>query len=309
MDEATKIGLAAIVDGQRIRYEEPMHLHTTFRVGGPADVYVTPAASELAPLLRFLKESNEKYTVIGNGSNLLVADKGISGIVIQLGEPMTEIRMEENEAEGCRIYALAGTKLSAVARAAADEGLTGMEFASGIPGSIGGAVVMNAGAYGGEMKDIIDAVTAIQTDGTMRVYRNEELSLSYRHSIFHDNEEVVMAVTLKLNRGKKEDIEEKMRTLREQRKTKQPIEFPSAGSTFKRPEGYFAGKLIEDAGLRGFRIGGACVSPKHCGFVVNDQNASAKDVYEVIRHVQEEVKRQFGVSMETEVRLLGDFDE
>ena len=282
--------------------EEPMAKHTTFRIGGPAEVYACPNQEQLPALLEAAKKENAEVTVIGNGSNLLVGDKGIRGLVIEIGSGMNDIRVE-----GTKIVAGAGALLSKVANAAAAASLGGMEFAAGIPGSIGGAVVMNAGAYGGEMKDILVSADLLTKDGEVVEVPVEEISLSYRHSRVMETGEVVLGVTLKLVSGEKEKIEAVMQELRQKRQEKQPLEFPSAGSTFKRPEGYFAGKLIMDAGLRGYTVGGAQVSEKHCGFVINQANATAADVRQLMQDVKEKVKEQFGVELEPEVKMIGEF--
>lgn len=286
----------------RLMKEELMAKHTTFRIGGPAEVYACPNQEQLPALLEAAKKENAEVTVIGNGSNLLVGDKGIRGLVIEIGSGMNDIRVE-----GTKIVAGAGALLSKVANEAAAAGLGGMEFAAGIPGSIGGAVVMNAGAYGGEMKDILVSADLLTKDGEVVEVPVEEISLSYRHSRVMETGEVVLGVTLKLESGEKEKIEAVMQELRQKRQEKQPLEFPSAGSTFKRPEGYFAGKLIMDAGLRGYRVGDAQVSEKHCGFVINRGQATAAEVEELMRRVQEKVEQEFQVRLEPEVRRLGEF--
>lgn len=291
--------------------EEPMRKHITFRVGGPADLLVTPDKEALPEVLKLCRKYEVPYYIIGNGSNLLVGDKGIRGLVIEMGERMGEIT-----SEGCYVTAGSGALLSRIANYAAGLGLSGMEFAAGIPGSIGGAVVMNAGAYGGEMKDIISSVTVLDMtemteDGSLdcaiKTLKPEELDLSYRHSCIPENGYIVMEVTLKLAPDQEDAIRERMSELREKRVEKQPLEYPSAGSTFKRPEGYFAGKLIMDAGLRGYQVGGAQVSEKHCGFVVNKGDATAADILKLMQDVTEKVEEQFGVALEPEVKMLGEF--
>ncbi len=286
---------------KNIKYNEPMARHTTFRVGGPADVFAEPEAHELLDLVKYLKESGTEDTVIGNGSNLLVGDKGIRGVVVSLGDGIADIDLDKG-----LILAGAGGMLSRVASFAAENSLAGMEFASGIPGSVGGAVAMNAGAYGGEMKDIVLYVNAIH-DGEFVKYTCEEMDFSYRHSKILGTEDIVTGVAIKLEPGTEEEIRAKMADFNGRRADKQPINLPSAGSTFKRPEGFFAGKLIEDAGLSGYRVGGACVSEKHCGFVVNDQNATAADIKQLIEDVQKKVYEDAGVHLETEVRMIGEF--
>ena len=262
-----------LTEEKRIFKEEPMAKHTTFRVGGPAEYYLMPDRKELPEVIRCCGEYQIPYLVIGNGSNLLVSDKGIRGAVIEIGKNISAIRVEEG-----RIYAEAGALLSKTAHTALEHGLTGMEFAAGIPGCMGGAVVMNAGAYGGEMKDIIASVTVLTKQGEEKKLRVEELDLSYRHSCIPQQEYLVLEAELALQPGKQEEIRARMEELKAKRNEKQPLEYPSAGSTFKRPEGYYAGKLIMDAGLRGFQVGGAAVSEKHCGFVINKEQASATDI-------------------------------
>lgn len=291
-----------LTEEKRIFKEEPMAKHTTFRVGGPAEYYLMPDRKELPEVIRCCGEYQIPYLVIGNGSNLLVSDKGIRGAVIEIGKNISVIRVEEG-----RIYAEAGALLSKTAHTALEHGLTGMEFAAGIPGCMGGAVVMNAGAYGGEMKDIIASVTVLTKQGEEKKLRVEELDLSYRHSCIPQQEYLVLEAELALQPGKQEEIRARMEELKAKRNEKQPLEYPSAGSTFKRPEGYYAGKLIMDAGLRGFQVGGAAVSEKHCGFVINKEQASATDIYRLMQEVQQRVQQQFGVKLEPEVKMVGDF--
>lgn len=294
--------LCRVIGAERILTQEPMGRHTTFRVGGPAEYYLTPRGEELADVIKLCREQEVSYILIGNGSNLLVSDKGIRGAVIEVGKEMAQIRVEDN-----RIHAQAGALLSKTANAALEAGLTGMEFAAGIPGCIGGAVVMNAGAYGGEMKDIICSVTVLTEQGETKKLLPQELELSYRHSCIPEKGYVVLEVELLLQEGDREQIRGQMEELKARRLEKQPLEYPSAGSTFKRPEGYFAGKLIMDAGLRGFQVGGAAVAEKHCGFVINREAATASDIYQLIQEIQDEVQRQFGVRLEPEVKMVGDF--
>ncbi len=282
--------------------DEPMKKHTTFRIGGPADIYVEPSFEQMVPLLHFLKEAQAPFLIIGNGSNLLVSDDGIEGVVIALGKAMSEISIDTRNDT---VYAQAGAMLSAVANKAAREGLTGLEFASGIPGSIGGAVYMNAGAYGGEMKDIITSVQMLDETGTIKEVPVEDLDLSYRHSALMENGGIVIGAYLKLQKGNTDEIENTIAEIRQKRIDKQPLNFPSAGSTFKRPEGYFAGKLIDDAGLRGYTVGGAQVSEKHCGFVVNFNDATAADVLQLMADVDAKVYKKFGVHLVPEVRIIG----
>ena len=303
MKQEIIIRLEQILTKDRIRQNEPMKNHTTFRVGGPADIFLTPSAEELPAVLSVCREEQVPVTVIGNGSNLLVGDQGIRGVVICIGFGMRGIRVD-----GEKIFLEAGVTLAAAAQQAAKAGLTGLEFASGIPGTFGGAVVMNAGAYGGEMKDVIVSVRVISEDGEILTLSKEELDLSYRHSVIPERGYLVIDGELLLTREKDPDqITERMEELKKKRIEKQPLEYPSAGSTFKRPEGYFAGKLIMDAGLRGFSVGGAAVSEKHCGFIVNTGNATSEDVAELMIEVQERVKERFGVMLEPEIVKLGKF--
>lgn len=286
-----------------VKLQEPMSKHTTFRIGGPADFYLCPhSTKEVQQAVQICKEENLPYFILGNGSNLLVSDKGYRGVIIQLWKNFSDISVKD-----CCITAKAGALLSKVAAEALEAGLTGMEFASGIPGTIGGAVFMNAGAYGGEMKDIIKEVKVLDDRGEVRVLLNEEMKLGYRTSIVKEKGYTVLSAVLELKKGEPSVIRETMEDLKNRRTSKQPLDMPSAGSTFKRPEGYFAGKLIMDSGLRGFSVGGAQVSEKHCGFVVNKGGATAEDVTALIREVQRRVKEKFGVELETEVRFLGEF--
>lgn len=282
--------------------KEPMKQHTTFRVGGPADVLVTPSAEELPEIVALCQKFGVPYYIVGNGSNLLVGDKGIRGVVIEMTSRMGDI-----VCEGETVIAGAGASLGRVAAKAAEEGLTGIEFAAGIPGTVGGAVVMNAGAYGGEMKDIITSVLVMDEFGEKKELSTRELDFSYRHSCIPEKRYIVLRITMRLRKGCTDEIRAKMSELREMRISKQPLEYPSAGSTFKRPEGYFAGKLIMDAGLRGFQVGGAQVAEKHCGFVINKDNASAADIYRLMQEVTAKVEAEFGVTLEPEVKMLGEF--
>lgn len=283
--------------------QEPMSRHTTFRTGGPADVLVTPRADQISRILDACRKADQPWTVIGNGSNLLVGDGGIRGVVLEIGRQMAEIQINETT-----ITAGAGAMLSSIASKAAQAALTGMEFASGIPGSLGGAVVMNAGAYGGEMKDILKEVTVLTQEGELQTLSVKELDLSYRHSIIPERGYLVIQAVLELHPGKPEEIQAIMDELKEKRVSKQPLEYPSAGSTFKRPEGYFAGKLIQDAGLRGFQVGGAQVSEKHCGFVINRDHATSADICSLMDQVSDVVFEKFGVRLEPEVKKMGAFD-
>lgn len=291
-----------VIAKDSILIDEPMSRHTTFRVGGPADFFVTPKAKEeVRDVVRICKEAGMPYYIIGNGSNLLVSDAGYRGVVVQIYKEMNEVKVE-----GDLVKAQAGALLSGIAAKALGAELSGFEFASGIPGTIGGACVMNAGAYGGEMKDVLESVTVLTGEGKIIELGRNELELGYRTSVIAKKGYIVLGAVLKLERGDGEKIKTYMDELKEKRVTKQPLEYPSAGSTFKRPEGYFAGKLIEDAGLRGFQVGGAQVSEKHCGFVINRDHATAADIMELMRQVQIRVKENSGVDLEPEVKRLGD---
>ena len=294
--------LQNVMGGSGIFMEEPMKKHTTFRVGGPADVLVQPDETALAAVLGLCRQYHVPYSFIGNGSNLLVGDKGIRGVVIEMTDPMGNI-----EVHGTRITAQAGAMLSKIANTAASNGLGGMEFAAGIPGSVGGAVVMNAGAYGGEMKDIIERVYVLDENGAQLELDRTALDLSYRHSCIPDKKYIVTKVVLELVPRNEAEIRSEMKELNEKRAEKQPLQYPSAGSTFKRPEGYFAGKLIMDAGLRGYQVGGAQVSEKHCGFVINKGDATAADICQLMQDVSDKVQAQFGVVLEPEVKMIGEF--
>lgn len=295
--------LKEMIPSERIRLDETMSRHTTFRVGGPADYFIVPESiEELSKLVKYLNLVEREYFILGNGSNLLVGDHGYRGVVIWIADNFAEIKVEGN-----KIIAGAGAMLSKVASTALEAGLTGFEFASGIPGSVGGAMVMNAGAYGGEMKDIVKRVEVVTTDGDVFEMSNAEMNFGYRTSVCRKAKLAVTKVEFELEAGDKEAIKARMDELKAQRLAKQPLEFPSAGSTFKRPEGYFAGKLIMDAGLSGYTIGGAKVSEKHCGFIVNSGNASAIDIHDLIFEVQEKVKNRFNVKLEPEVCIIGEF--
>lgn len=293
--------LKKLLTQEQIRKEEPMSRHTTFRVGGAAEYFVTPSIGQTPDAVALCRQFELPLTVIGNGSNLLVSDAGLRGVVLEFGKAASGIRQEKDT----DLIVQAGTLLSETAAFAAKHDLAGMEFAAGIPGSVGGAVVMNAGAYGGEMKDLLAAVRVLTPSGEIKVRPADELDLSYRHSRMMDEKELVLEARMHLTPGKEAEIRGRMEELRKKRVEKQPLEYPSAGSTFKRPEGYFAGKLIEEAGLRGFRVGDAQVSEKHCGFVINRGAASAAQIMELMQRVQERVKETSGVDLEPEVRLLG----
>lgn len=295
--------IKAHVPQEDILLQEPMSKHTTFRIGGEATCFIRiSSAEQLAALIPYFKQIEIPYFVLGNGSNLLVGDHGYHGIILQITDKFDEIRVE-----GTSVKAKAGALLSKVAYAAYENALTGLEFASGIPGTIGGGVMMNAGAYGGEMKQAVKSVTVLSEDGDILTIDGDSMEFGYRTSIIKKRHFTVLEVELNLEKGDKEAVKAQMDDLARKRREKQPLEYPSAGSTFKRPEGYFAGKLIMDAGLRGYTVGGAKVSDKHCGFVINAGKATACDVTDVIAQVQETVKEKFGVTLEREVIYLGDF--
>ena len=294
--------LAEIVSPEAILENEPMSKHTTFRIGGNAEVFVSPKISQVADIMKLAKEYEIPVTIIGNGSNLLVGDKGIRGLVLSFGKDAEEIQVDGS----CMIVS-AGALLSKIAAEAAKRSLTGFEFAAGIPGTLGGAIVMNAGAYGGEIKDVLISVTVLTPEGEVLELSNGELDLSYRHSCIPENGYIVLEAVLEFMPGEETTIREKMAELKKSRVEKQPLEYPSAGSTFKRPEGYFAGKLIQDAELRGYTVGGAQVSEKHCGFVVNKGNATAADVLQLIEEVKKNVYDKFQVELEPEVKMIGEF--
>lgn len=295
--------LCSIVAKERVLCDEPMHKHTTFRVGGPADYFVcVQTIKEVQAVVALCKKEEVPYYILGNGSNLLVSDKGYRGVILQIAKEMNAINIE-----GTVVRAQAGALLSRIGNKVLEAGLSGFEFAAGIPGTLGGAVVMNAGAYGGELKDVLIDVTVLDQEGDIQVLTKEQLALGYRTSIIAEKGYVVLEVTMQLEDGDRERIKARMEELREQRVSKQPLEYPSAGSTFKRPEGHFAGKLIQDAGLQGFQVGGAQVSEKHCGFVINRGGATAADIVELMKQVTEKVQQTFGVILEPEVKRLGEF--
>lgn len=283
--------------------DSPMKTHTTFKIGGPADYHIlVHNIKELESVLSLCDEYDIDYMLLGNGSNLLVDDKGLRKAVIRLGGDFKEAVVDENI-----VTCGAGATLARLCSTALSNSLSGLEFAFGIPGTVGGAVYMNAGAYGGEMKDIVTSVKVLTKEGEVLELSGEQMDFGYRHSCVIEKEYLVLEATFLLEKANPEAIRQKMDELKEQRVSKQPLEYPSAGSTFKRPEGYFAGKLIMDAGLAGFTLGGAQVSAKHCGFVINSDHATAKDVIDLIHHVQKVVKEQYGVELETEVKMLGEF--
>ena len=303
MNEEIKQKFCREFGSDQVLLEEPMKRHTTFRIGGPAEVFVMPGnLEEVQRILEICRTEDLPYFILGNGSNLLVSDRGYRGVVIQLDRNFGEVKVE-----GTEIHASAGALLSTIAVAARRASLTGFEFAGGIPGTLGGAVVMNAGAYGGEMKDVLRKVMVMDQSGKVFEIPAEELQMGYRTSIIKTAGYIVLGAVLSLKEGNLEEIKMLTRKLSEQRTSKQPLEYPSAGSTFKRPEGYFAGKLIMDSGLRGYRVGGAQVSEKHCGFVINTGDTTAEDVRSLMKHVTEIVYAKFGVTLEPEVKFLGEF--
>ena len=304
MEQNFETCLYNVVDAAKIQKDEPMKKHTTFRIGGPADYFIMPSnEKELAETIRVCREFSIPIYIVGNGSNLLVGDKGFRGAIIQLYKSMGTFQVEGNQ-----ITAQAGCSLAQIANAALDAALTGFEFAAGIPGTLGGAVVMNAGAYGGEMKDVLTEVTVMDEEGEIVTLPADKLELGYRTSIIKTAGYIVLEAKLQLKEGNPEVIRETMKDLTIRRTTKQPLEYPSAGSTFKRPEGYFAGKLIMDSGLAGYQVGGAQVSEKHCGFVINAGGATARDVRTLMDNVRDIVYKKYGVTLEPEVKFLGDFE-
>ena len=295
--------LTELLGNDRVLTNEPMSRHTTFRIGGPADLFLLPnTVEEIKKIREICIQEQESYFILGNGSNLLVSDSGFRGVIIQTYRNLAQIQVEED----C-IRAQAGALLSGIAQAAKAASLTGFEFAAGIPGTLGGAVVMNAGAYGGEMKDVLKEATVLDSEGQIRRIPAGKLAMGYRTSVFKEAGYMVREAGISLKKGDPDQIRETMKDLTQRRISKQPLEYPSAGSTFKRPEGYFAGKLIMDSGLRGYTHGGAQVSEKHCGFVINTGGATARDVCELMEHVQKKVYEKYNVKLEPEVKFLGDF--
>ena len=294
--------VSKILQENQYYINEPMSKHTTFNIGGPADYLLFPAnIDQVSNLVILLNEYDIPHTILGNGSNVLVLDKGIRGAVVKFHEPMSY-----KVCEGNRIIAGAGAYLKHVSDFAAEQGLTGMEFACGIPGSLGGAVFMNAGAYDGEMKNIVTQVKTVAHTGKIITYEKDELDFGYRHSVFQHNHQAICEITLELQPHNKEEILAKMADFTSRRESKQPLELPSAGSTFKRPQGYFAGTLIDETGLKGLQVGGAQISTKHAGFVVNSGHATAADVLNLIKEVQEQVYAKNGVKLYPEVRIIGE---
>ena len=295
--------LIDIVGQDNVLKDEPMSKHTTFRVGGEADYFVTPTNYKLLwQVISMCKENELPYHIVGNGSNLLVGDKGFRGVIIQLLGNLNNI-----EVAGNTIKVEAGAMLSKIANVALDSGLKGLEFAAGIPGTFGGGVMMNAGAYDGEMKDVIKSVRVLDEIGELKTLSLDDLELGYRTSILTRKPYIVVDGIIELEKGDKEVISSLMKELAYKRSSKQPLEYPSAGSTFKRPVGHFAGKLIADAGLKGYKVGGAMVSEKHAGFVINEKGATAKDIVILMEHVREVVMDKYGVKLKPEVKCIGEF--
>lgn len=294
--------LKDIAGEKNVKLDEPMKKHTSFKVGGPADIFVTPnSISQLSDIMRLCKAEGYPLFIMGNGSNLVVRDKGIRGVVVKIYDKFSKCTVE-----GDMIKAYSGILLSKISNIALENELTGLEFASGIPGTLGGAVAMNAGAYGGEMKDVVIETEYLDNDGNIKVLKDEMHEFGYRTSYIQKMSGIVLRSVLKLKKGNKPEIKAIMDDLTKKRKEKQPLEMPSAGSVFKRPEGHFAGKLIQDSGLQGFCIGGAQVSSKHCGFIVNTGNATADNIIELVSHIRKTVKSNFGVELQTEIRIVGE---
>ncbi len=301
--------LQEILGADHVFSEEPMSKHITFRVGGPAEWFVkVNTIEQLKQVLALCKEQEEPYYIIGNGSDLLVSDSGVRGVIIRLTGDFEEVIPKEKVNEGiCDVQVGAGVMLATLSLRVGKKGFTGLEFANGIPGTVGGAVLMNAGAYGGEIKDTIVAADVMTKDGEIRRLTKEELKLSYRHSVMMESGDIVLKAYFTLAVRPKLQIFAVMESYKKARQEKQPLEYPSAGSTFKHPEGHFAGKLIQDAGLSGYSIGGAMVSTKHAGFVINAGGATANDIYRLIQYIKQKVKDKFQIELEPEVRFLGEF--
>lgn len=307
MNDAYTDALVEIAGAENVLLNEAMSAHTTFRVGGPCDYFVSPSETDqILAIIDLCKKEAIPYYVIGNGSNLLVSDEGFDGVMIHLGNRFAGCEIEETQS-GAVVTVKAGSSLGAFVRMVSKKGLGDVSWAAGIPGSFGGAVVMNAGAYGGEMKQVLTQVTWLDEAGEVHVTDAADLGLGYRQSIFKHTKRVVLEGKVELKNQPAEELLAHIDELNTQRKEKQPLEYPSAGSTFKRPEGYFAGKLIQDSGLRGYRLGGAQVSEKHCGFVINRDQATAADLYNLFQHIRKTVNEQFQVEMELEVELIGNF--
>jgi UDP-N-acetylmuramate dehydrogenase len=295
-------GLLKLISPEIIKVNEPMKNHTTFQIGGPVDLMVLPRnVDEIKLVLGYCQQNKLPLLVFGQGSNMLVRDKGIRGVAIKLGNNLKDIRIDGEE-----IYAQAGIRLAELARKAGACSLSGLEFAEGIPGSLGGAVVMNAGAYDREMKNVVLEVEAIKQSGESRVFPRDDIGFNYRTSKFQYNDFIIVAVKMQLKQGNSEAIKAKMKEYFHSRKEKQPLEYPSAGSVFKRPPGFYVGPMIEQLGLKGCKIGGAEVSTKHAGFIINSGNAKADDVLELINRIQKAAQEQFGVDLQPEIRVVGE---
>lgn len=303
MDNRRIAGLLSEVVGENgVKTNEPMKNHTSFRTGGPADIMVTPGSvEEISGVIRICREEKVPVLVIGNGTNLVVRDKGIRGVVLKIFNNFSswEVKGEEIEAQ-------AGVLLSRLAKAALESSLSGLEFASGIPGTLGGATVMNAGAYDGQMSDVIVETRYLDADGELRSAEGADHRFGYRSSLFQGMDAIIVSTRLRLKKGVYSDIKELMDQLNSKRREKQPLELPSAGSVFKRPEGHFTGKLVEDCGLKGYKIGGAQVSTKHCGFIVNAGNATSQDIISLVEYIQRNVENKFGVCLEAEIKIVGE---
>ncbi len=303
ISEAVIEALKGFVQEENIHLQEPMEKHTTFRVGGPADCLIElENTQQLKKIQQYLQAVEIPFLILGNGSNLLVSDSGYEGIVLQIGNRMSDVQVQ-----GKLLTAQAGAPLAKIARVAMENGLTGLEFASGIPGTVGGGVVMNAGAYGGEMSQVVTRVTVLNKEGELLELDNATMEFGYRNSIIKHQPFIVTEVVFELQQGDAQQIKATMDELNAKRREKQPLEYPSAGSTFKRPEGYYAGELIMNAGLKGKQIGGAQVSLKHCGFVINKENATAAQIMQLIGEVQTAVKEKYNVDLEPEVIFVGSF--
>lgn len=303
MGQLEKLEQLAISLHCEVRNQEPMRKHTTFKIGGSADLFiVVNEVDALKAIYRTAKELGVPCMVIGKGSNLLVKDSGIRGVVIQLGGSFHSMTLKENDV----LEAGAGASLATVCGYALQQSLAGLEFAWGIPGSVGGAAFMNAGAYGEEMKDVVLSCTHMTSDGKIETFTADQLQFAYRHSVYQETKAIVLSVAFQLRKGDKQEIKAKMDDLLGRRKEKQPLEFPSAGSVFKRPIGHFAGTLIEQCGLKGKSVGGAMVSPKHAGFIVNTGNATCQNVLDLVALIQNTVKEQTGITLECEIRAIGD---
>lgn len=300
MDKLKK--LEEIVDCNNVKFNEPMKKYTTMKVGGPCDAIVFPEnIDEIKEVIKFCKTENMKYYVIGNGSNLLVRDEGIHAIIIKIGNKFSKISVENDV-----VTVLAGATMPLVSQYAKNNSLSGFEFACGIPGTIGGGIKMNAGAYGSEISDVLETVTFMDENQNIKTITNKECEFGYRKSIFINNPNyIILSATFKFKHDEKEKIEEKMKVNSEARREKQPLEYPNFGSVFKRPEGYFVGKLVSDSGLRGYTIGGAQVSTKHTGFIVNIGNATCQDVLDLIKYIQDTVYKKFNVKLHPEVIVIG----